>query len=142
MPQNWLLWAFLSAVFAALTAILSKVGLRDVDSDFAQFVRTAVVIVVLVAFMLATGKWRGASEATSRTWLYLILAGFATAASWMCYFRGLQIGEAARVAAVDKLSVAMVAVFAVLLLGDKLSGLGWLGVALTTAGAMLLALAR
>ena len=142
MTNAWLFWAILSAILAAATAILAKVGLRDVDPDVAQFVRTAVVLAALAAFLLTTGAWRGATRAPSRTWLYLVLAGLATAGSWMCYFRGLQVGQAARVAAVDKLSVPLVAVFAAIALGERLGPAGWLGVLLTAVGAGLIAMGK
>ena len=110
--SHWQFWAILSAVFAAATALLSKAGLRGVDPDAAQLVRTVVVVISLGLALSALGKVKAVSELTTRNWTFLVLAGLATAASWACYFRALKIGEASRVAAVDKLSVAMVAVFA------------------------------
>jgi transporter family protein len=142
MTNAWLLWAFLSAILAAATAILTKVGLRTVDPDLAQCIRTAVVLTAVAAFVLITGKWRHAAAVDSRAWLYLTLAGLATAGSWMCYFRALQLGQASRVAAIDKLSVPLVAVFAAFLLAERLGPAGWLGVLLTAAGAGLIALAK
>jgi transporter family protein len=142
MSHAWLLWAFLSALFAAATAILSKVGLRHADPDLAQFVRTAIVLVVLTSFLATTGRWRSAAALSGSTTIYLRLAGVATAASWMCYFRALQAGDAARVAAIDKLSVPLVAIIAVVALEERLGPTGWLGVALTAAGASLIALGR
>ena len=108
--SNWLFWALLSAVFAALTAIFAKIGLEGVDSDLATLVRTAVIMVVLAAFVYLTGKWRSPFELSSRTWLFLVLSGLATGASWVCYFRALKIGEASKVAPVDKFSLVLVAV--------------------------------
>jgi transporter family protein len=142
MTTPWLFWAVLSAVLAAATAILTKVGLRNIDPDLAQCIRTAVVLTAVGAFVLATGKWRHAAAVDARAWLYLTLAGLATAGSWMCYFRALQLGSAARVAAIDKLSVPLVAVFAALLLAERLGPTAWLGILLTTAGATLIALAH
>ena len=129
----------MSAVFAALTAIFAKVGLEAVDADLATLVRTVVILVVLSGFVYFAGKWRNPFELSSRTWLFLMLSGLATGASWVCYFRALKIGDAARVAPIDKLSVVFVAVFAVLFLGERLSLPNWLGVVLIACGAVLVA---
>jgi bacterial/archaeal transporter family protein len=137
---SWLFWALLSAVFAALTAIFAKIGVGAVDPDFATLVRTLVIAAVLALIVSATGQFQAPSTVPGRTWIFLVLSGLATGASWLCYFRALKLGEAARVAPVDKLSVVFVALFAVLLLGEKLSLAGWLGVALIAAGGMLMAL--
>lgn len=142
MTENWLAWALLAAAFAALTAVLSKLGLRNVDPDAAQLVRTAVVVLTLAAVMAAAGKVKGFGNFTRQNWTYLALAGLATAASWACYFRALKFGDAARVAAVDKLSVVMVAIFALIVLGERLGPAGWTGVALAGLGAVLLSLGR
>jgi transporter family protein len=142
MTTAWLFWAILAAIFAAATAILTKVGLRDVDPDLAQCLRTAIVLTAVTAFVLVTGKWRLAAGVHGKAWLYLTLAGLATAGSWMCYFRALQLGQASRVAAIDKLSVPLVAVFAAILLAERLGPLAWLGILLTAAGAGLIALAK
>jgi bacterial/archaeal transporter family protein len=107
---QWFYWALWSAVFAALTAIFAKLGLEGVDSDLATLVRTAVIIVVLAAFVYATGKWSNPLVLAPRTWLFLVLSGLATGASWVCYFRALKIGDASKVAPVDKLSLVLVAV--------------------------------
>lgn len=136
---SWQFWALLSAVFAALTAVFAKVGVEGVNSDFATFARTVVVLVALGAILLATGQWQDPSKVSSRTWLFLVLSGLATGASWVCYFRALKLGPASQVAPIDKLSVVLVAVFAVLFLGEKLSGPNWLGVALIGGGAILVA---
>lgn len=135
----WQAWALLSAAFAALTAIFAKVGVENVNSDFATFVRTCVIVVVLGAILAVTGNWQQPSTVTGRTWIFLALSGLATGASWLCYFRALQLGDAARVAPIDKLSVVLVAVFAVIFLGEKLSLPNWLGVCLIAAGAVLVA---
>lgn len=135
----WQAWAVLSAAFAALTAIFAKVGVENVNSDYATFIRTIVIVVVLGAILAATGNWQAPATVTAKTWLFLILSGLATGASWLCYFRALKLGDAARVAPIDKLSVVLVAVFAVLFLGERLSGPNWLGVALIAAGAVLVA---
>jgi transporter family protein len=134
MGGPWLVWALLAAAFAATTAILSKVGLRGVEPDAAQVVRTAVVLAAVTCLAAASGRWRGIASFTASTWTYLTLAGVATAASWVCYFRALSTSEASRVAAVDKLSVPLVAVIGALALGERLGVQGWIGVALATRG--------
>ena len=135
--MSWQSWAFLSAVFAALTAIFAKIGVSEINSDMATLIRTAIILAVLTLIVLATGQWQALSGITSRTWLFLTLSALATGASWVCYFRALKIGDAARVAPVDKLSIVLVAVFGVLILGERLSGINWLGVGLCTAGSIL-----
>lgn len=137
---SWLFWALLSAVFAALTAIFAKVGVAGINSDFATLIRTFVVIAVLAAIVAATGQYQPLGEISKRTWLFLVLSGLGTGASWLCYFRAMKLGEASRVAPVDKLSVIFVAIFGVLLLGEKLSPLNWLGVAMMGGGLALIAL--
>jgi transporter family protein len=102
--SNWFFWALLSAVFAALTAIFAKIGLEGVDSDLATLVRTVVIVAVLAGFVSVTGKWANPFELSSRTLLFLVLSGLATGTSWVCYFRALKIGEASKVAPVDKLT--------------------------------------
>nr|WP_320131182.1 EamA family transporter [uncultured Holophaga sp.] len=144
MPGSapWFHWALLSAVFAALTAIFAKVGVRGVDSDLATFVRTLVILVVLGLFLWSRGKWANPFALSSRTWLFLGLSGLATGASWVCYFRALQVGEASRVAPIDKLSLVLVAIFAVIFLGERPSPKDWTGIALVSAGVVVLALKR
>ena len=137
--MTWQFWAVLSACFAALTAIFAKVGVEHVGSDFATFVRTVVILLALGAILFATGQWQPLSTVSARTYLFLVLSGLATGASWLCYFRALKMGDAARVAPIDKLSVVLVAVFGVVFLGERLSGSAWLGVALIAAGAVLVA---
>src|SRR5690242_19794916 len=134
---HWFYWALWSAVFAALTAIFAKRGLEGVDSDLATLVRTAVIIVVLAGFVSATGKWSNPLALAPHTWLFLVLSGLATGASWVCYFRALKLGEASQVAPIDKLSVVLVAAFGFLFLGERPSGLNWVGIALIAAGAIL-----
>lgn len=138
LTSNWWFWALLSAVFAALTAIFAKVGVKDVDSDVATFIRTIVILLTLGLILVALGKFHSPGDLSSRTWLFLVLSGLATGASWICYFRALKLGDASLVAPVDKLSVVLVAVFGVTLLGETLSGLQWLGIALVGGGAVLL----
>lgn len=139
--QSWLMWALLSAVFAALTAIFAKIGVSGVDSDLATLIRTIVISLVLAAILMSLGKIKGVGSIAPRAWLFLILSAFATGASWLCYFRALKLGEAARVAPIDKLSVVLVAIIGVLFLGEHLSLRGWTGVALIGAGAVLVAVA-
>jgi transporter family protein len=129
----------LSAVFAALTAVFAKVGVENVNPDFATFIRTIVILVTLAFILLATGKFQSPGSITSRSYLFLLLSGLATGASWVCYFRALKIGDAAKVAPIDKLSVVLVAVFGVIFLGERLTAPNWLGVALIATGAILIA---
>lgn len=136
---SWQVWALLSAVFAALTAIFAKVGVAALPSDFATFIRTIVVIVLLGAIVTATGQWQSLSSLAGKSGLFLFLSGLATGASWLCYFRALKIGEASKVAPVDKLSVIFVALFGVMFLGERLSGLSWVGILLIGSGAVLIA---
>jgi bacterial/archaeal transporter family protein len=133
----WQAWAVLSAIFAALTAIFAKVGVENVNSDFATFIRTFVIIGCLAAFLAATGQFQSLGTISTRTYVFLVLSGLATGASWVCYFRALKLGNAARVAPIDKLSVVLVAVFAVAFLGERPSAPNWLGIALIAAGAVL-----
>lgn len=140
LVDAWWFWALLAAVFAALTAIFAKVGVSDIDSDLATFIRTIVIMLTLGLILLAFGKFTSPGEITTRTWVFLVLSGLATGASWICYFRALKVGPASLVAPVDKLSVVLVAVFAVSFLGERLSGIQWAGIALVGSGAVLLAL--
>jgi transporter family protein len=139
---SWFAWALLSAVFAALTAVFAKLGLQAVDSDLATLIRTAVIISVLACFVWLTGKWRDPTELGSRTWLFLTLSGLATGASWVCYFRALKLGEASKVAPVDKFSLVLVAIFAYLFLAERPSTREWIGIAMVGAGVVVLALKR
>ena len=136
---SWQLWAVLSAGFAALTAIFAKVGIENVNSDFATFVRTIVILCALGAILAGTGQWQSPDTVSTRSYLFLVLSGLATGGSWVCYFRALKLGDAARVAPIDKMSVVLVAVFGVAFLGERLSVPNWLGVALIAAGAVLVA---
>jgi bacterial/archaeal transporter family protein len=138
--SSWQLWAVLSAIFAALTAIFAKVGVENVNSDLATFIRTIVVLISLALIVYATGQFQNPSTISSRTYLFLLLSGLGTGASWLCYFRALKLGNAGQVAPVDKMIVVLVAIFGVLFLGEKLSLLNWAGVALIALGAVLVAL--
>lgn len=140
MAQSWIFWAFLSAAFAALTAIFAKIGVAGINSDLATFIRTIVIIAILAGIVTATGQWQPLSSISGKTWLFLALSGAATGASWLAYFRALKLGDAARVAPIDKLSIVLVAVFGVVFLGEKLGLVNWLGVLMIAGGALLLAL--
>ena len=135
----WQFWALLAAVFAALTAIFAKIGVAAVASDFATLIRTVVILLVVIALVAVTGQWQPLGTVPARTWLFLVLSGVATGASRLCYFRALKLGDAARVAPIDKLSVVFVAILGTLLLGERLSPGAWAGVALIAAGALLVA---
>ena len=135
---SWQFWAIGSACFAALTAIFAKVGIENVNSDFATFVRTVIILALVTAIMVVGGAWQPPASVSSRTYLFLLLSGLATGASWLCYFRALKLGDAARVAPLDKLSVVLVAIFGVAFLGERLSLAGWGGVAMIAGGVILL----
>jgi transporter family protein len=138
--SSWQVWAVLSAVFAALTAIFAKVGVEDINSDVATFIRTVVVLLSLAAILYATGQLTNPGPITAKSWIFLILSGLGTGASWLCYFRALKLGPATLVAPIDKLSVVLVALFGVAFLGERPSLNGWLGITLIAAGAVLIAI--
>jgi bacterial/archaeal transporter family protein len=137
--SNWFFWAIFSAIFAALTAIFAKVGLDGVDSDLATLIRTVIILAVLSGFVYFTGKWSNPFALSPKTLLFLMLSGLATGASWVCYFRALKIGEASKVAPVDKLSLLLVAVFAFLFLHERPSVREWTGILMVGAGVLVLA---
>lgn len=139
---SWFFWAALSAVFAAMTAIFAKIGIQGVDSDLATLVRTAIIMVVLSGFVWYAGKWSNPFMLSSRTWVFLGLSGLATGASWVCYFRALQLGEASKVAPVDKFSLVLVAIFAYVFLGERPAPRDWLGIGLVACGVLVLAFKR
>ncbi len=140
MVDSWQFWALMAAIFAALTAIFAKVGIQGINSDFATLVRTLVIIGALCLFLTVTGQWQKPGDISGRSWIFLVLSGLATGASWLAYFRALQIGDAARVAPVDKLSVVLVALFGALFLGERMSVVNWLGIVLIGCGVVLVAL--
>src|ERR1700741_4020602 len=140
--SSWQLWAVLSAVFAALTAIFAKVGVEDINADLATLLRTVIVLVTLALILFATGKLSEAGPISAKSWLFLLLSGLGTGASWICYFRALKLGPATLVAPIDKLSVVLVALFGVVFLGERPSWNGWLGIAMIAAGAVLIAFKR
>nr|WP_312968212.1 EamA family transporter [Brucella intermedia] len=140
MLDSWQFWALMSAVFAALTAIFAKIGIQGINSDFATLVRTLVIIGALCLFLTVTGQWQKPGEISGRSWLFLVLSGLATSASWLAYFRALQIGDASRVAPIDKLSVVLVALFGAAFLGERMSTINWFGILLIGCGVVLVAL--
>jgi len=137
---SWQSWALLSAMFAALTAIFAKVGIENVNSDFATLIRTIVILAAAALMVFITGNWQSPASVSPKSWTFIILSGLATGFSWICYFRALKLGNAAQVAPIDKLSVVLVAIIAALFLGEKLSMLNWIGVALIGVGAVLVAI--
>lgn len=139
---DWFAWALLSAVFAALTAIFAKISLGGLDSDYATLIRTVVILGVLAVFVSATNKWQNPLMLPPRTTLFLVLSGLATGASWVCYFRALKVGEASKVAPVDKLSLLLVAIFATAFLGERPNLREWLGIILVGLGVIVLGFKR
>ena len=137
---SWQFWALSSALFASLTAIFAKIGIENVNSDFATFIRTIVILFAAGAMVLITNHWQSPATVSARSWTFLILSGLATGFSWISYFRALKLGQAAQVAPIDKLSVVLVAIIAAIFLGEKLSIVNWIGVALIGVGAVLVAL--
>lgn len=135
----WQFWALLAAVFAALTAIFAKIGVEEINPDYATLIRTFVILIALSFLLFVTGQLESPASIPRKTWVFLTLSGLATGASWLCYFRALKLGNASRVAPIDKLSVLFVAIFASAFLGERLSLGNWLGIALITVGAILLA---
>lgn len=140
LSDSWQFWALLSATFAAMTAVFAKVGIESVNSDFATFIRTIVILLAAGGIVLATGHWQDPATVSGRTWAFLVLSGLATGLSWICYFRALKLGNASQVAPIDKMSVVLVAVIAALFLGERLSPPAWAGVGLIASGAILVAL--
>jgi bacterial/archaeal transporter family protein len=138
--MNWFIWALLSAFFAGVTAILAKIGVQNVNSNLATAIRTVVILIFAWAVALST-EHESVSSIGSRTWIFLVLSGIATGLSWLCYFRALQLGEASRVAPVDKLSVVVAIVLAAIFLHERLTWHHWLGGSLIFAGAVVLAYA-
>ena len=139
--MSWLIWALLSALFAAATALLAKIGVAHVDSNLATAIRTTVVLVFAWAIALSLGSHAGLGQVGRRSWIFLIASGLATGLSWICYFRALSLGEASKVAPIDKLSVVFVVLLAWPLLGETLTLAKALGALLIAAGAVVLALA-
>jgi transporter family protein len=137
---SWQIWALMSAGFAALTAIFAKIGVEGMSPDAATLVRTVVIFILLASVVAATRQLPAVAHASARTYAFLVLSGLATGASWWCYFRALNVGDAARVAPLDKLSVVLVALFGVLFLGERLAPVNWLGILMIAAGAWFVTL--
>ena len=142
LQANWFVWAVFSAVFAALTAILAKIGIEGVNSDLATLISTAVILVVLAAFVWLTGAWTNPARLSGKTLGFLAASALATGASWVCYFRALKVGNASNVAPVDKLSVVLVALFAMMFLGERPTGREWLGIGLIGAGVVIMSIRK
>jgi transporter family protein len=140
--MNWFAWAIFSAFFAGLTAVLAKIGVAGVNSNLATAIRTVVILFFTWGIAVATTKPADLLHLPRRTWLFLTLSGLATGLSWLCYFRALQLGEASRVAPVDKMSVLFAIVLAALILKEKLTWNQSVGGALIVAGAVVLAWKR
>ena len=142
MLSDWQFWAFLSALFAALTAVFAKLGVKKIPPDVATFVRTIVILIFVTAMLWLSSQFGNVKMLSQRAIAFLVLSGLATGASWICYFRALDLGKASQVASVDKLSVAMVAIIAALFLQERLSPMALTGIAMITAGTILVALAK
>ena len=140
VAESWLFWALLSAVFAAATAIFARIGVTGVDSDLATLLRTVLILMMLAAIVWVRRKWTNPILIPPRTLTFLALSAVATGASWICYFRALQLGRASQVAPVDRLSLVLVALFAFAFLGERPTGQDWLGILLVTAGVLALTL--
>jgi transporter family protein len=139
---SWQVWAVLSAIFAALTAIFAKVGVEGINSDLATLIRTVIVLISLSLILLAAGRIANPGPISAKSWIFLVLSGLGTGASWLCYFRALKLGPATLVAPIDKLSVVLVALFGAVFLGERPAPQSWLGIGLIAAGALLIALQR
>ena len=139
--MTWLLWAILSAIFAAATALLAKVGVSGIDSNLATAIRTSVILIFTWVIAIGLEKHAGLADISRRSWLFLVLSGIATGLSWLCYFRALQLGPASSVAPVDKLSVVLVILLSWLFLGEHLNAMKIAGGSLITVGAILIAFA-
>lgn len=137
--MNWVAWSLLSAAFAAATAILAKKGVAAVDSNVALAIRTSVILVFTWAIALSRGSLSTIGDLSQRNWVFLTLSGCATGLSWLCYFRALQLGEASRVASIDKLSVVLVILFSAIFLREHLTLNKGFGGLLIVAGALLIA---
>jgi transporter family protein len=139
--MTWVFWALLSALFAAATALLAKVGVENIDSNLATAIRTSVILVFTWAIALSLNAHHGISAIDRRSWIFLVLSGLCTGLSWLCYFRALQIGPVSGVAPVDKLSVAIVIIAGWLFFGESMSPMKITGGLLVTAGALVIAFA-
>ena len=136
---EWQFWAVLSACFAALTAIFGKIGVENIDSNFATLIRTVLILAILALIVISTGGYQPLASISRKTYIFLGLSGLATGASWLCYYRALKLGPASGVAPIDKLSVVIVALVSVAVLGERLEVKNWIGIAMITTGAILVA---
>ena len=136
----WLVFALLSAVFAALTSILAKIGINGVNSNLATAIRTAVVVILAWGMVFLTHAQKGLSQISQQSWLFLILSGLATGASWLCYYKALQIGDASKVVPVDKLSVVLTLILAFLLLHEEFTTRSFVGCVLIGLGTLVMVL--
>lgn len=136
--MNWLGWALLSAFFAALTAIWAKIGMESVNSNLATAIRTAIILIFTWGIAYFTSSKADWSALSSRTWFFLVASGLATGLSWLCYFRALQLGDVSKVAPIDKLSVALAIIFAMIFLGERLKTQEAIGASLIVLGALVL----
>ena len=137
---EWQFWAVGSAAFAAMTAILGKLGVESINSNFATLIRTVVILGVLAVIVASTGAYQSLGSISRKTYLFLTLSGLATGASWLCYYRALKLGPASGVAPIDKMSVVLVAVFGALILSERLAIRGWIGIGMISIGATLVAI--
>lgn len=140
--SSWFAWALLSAIFAALTAIFAKLGLQQINPDLATLIRTAIILILLCLYIALTRQWSNPLQLPGHSWLFLALSGLATGASWLCYFRALQLGDASQVAPIDKFSLVLVVIFACLFLGERPAPREWLGIGLIASGVLVLAFRR
>ena len=136
----WQIFAFGSALFAGLTAIFGKIGVSNINSNFATFIRICVILTLTALILFSTNQWQRPQTVTFKSWIFLILSGVTTALSWLCYYRALQLGPVSKVASIDKLSVAIVILLGILILGEKLSWQVIVGAGLITAGTILIAM--
>lgn len=136
----WMLFAILSAVFAALTSILAKIGIEGVPSNLATGIRTIVVVLMAWVMVFITNQQGGIADISKKSWIFLILSGFATGASWLCYYRALQIGEASKVVPIDKLSVVITLIMAFVFLHEQFTWKSIVGSVLITAGTLVMVL--
>lgn len=136
----WVFFALGSAVFAALTSILAKIGIQGVDSNLATAIRTVVVVIMAWGMVFLTGVQSGIPDISRKSWLFLILSGLATGASWLCYYKALQIGRASKVVPIDKLSVIITLILAAAVLHERLTARSAVGAVLITAGTLMMVL--
>ncbi len=140
LQSSWQFWAILAALFASMTAIFAKVGVKHVNSDFATFIRVIVVMIALAVVLRVTGHWQRPSSVSAKAYMFLTLSGLTTGASYICYFRALKLGEAAKVVPIEKLTIVFVAVFGVVFLHERLTAMGWIGLAMVGTGAVVIAI--